>query len=94
MGRRESQRRGRPESVNAQATIGDDVLQRLVRVVLRDGAILVMMVLLFLPMHQGMGGFFHRSERRGLARDGSDLPERRNEKKNEDEPAAHLRSLA
>lgn len=94
MGGRERRGRSRPEGVNAQAAIGGDVLQRRVRIVLRDGAILVMVVLFLLPVHQGMGGFFHRSEGRGPARDRNDLPERREEEKNEDEPAAHPRSLA
>lgn len=86
--------RDRPEGLDAQATIGNDVLQRLVGVVPGHRAILVVVMLFFLPVQQGMGSFFRRREGRGLARDGSDLPERGDDEKNEDEPTAHRSSLA
>lgn len=79
--------------MDAQAAIGNDVLQRFIGIILRHRAILMMVVLLFLPVQQGMGRLFHRTEGRGLACNGNDLPERRDDEKNEDEPTTHGSSL-
>lgn len=80
--------------MDAQAAIGDDVLERFVGIVAGHRAVLMVVVLLFLPVQQGVGRRFRRAEGRGLARDGNHLPERRDDEKNEDESAAHPSSLA
>ncbi len=79
--------------MDAQAAIGNDVLERFVRVVLGHRAILMVVVLLFLPVQQGVRRFFLRAKSRGLARDGNDLPKRRDDEKNEDQSTMHGSSL-
>ena len=79
--------------MDAQAAIGNDVLQRFIGIVLGHCAILVMVVLLFLPVQQGVGRLFNRAKSRGLARDGNDLPKRRDDEKNEDQSTTHRSSL-
>lgn len=75
--------------MDVQAAIGNDMLERFVGVVPGHRAVLMVVVLLFLPVQQGVGRLFCRAEDRGLACDGNDLPERRDDEKNEDESAAH-----
>jgi hypothetical protein len=92
-GWRESQRRRGPDSLDAQAAIGNDVLQRLVRIILRHRAVFVVVMLFFLPVQQSVRGLFHRAKGCGLARDGNDLPKRRDDEKNEDQSTTHRSSL-
>lgn len=66
-----------PDRGRAQAAIGNDVLDGLVRVVLRHGPVIVMVMRLVLPVQDGVGHFFYICKRGGLPADGDGLPERR-----------------
>lgn len=78
-GRAEQRHARRHDRGAAEASICNDVLHGLVRGILRDQAVVVVMMRLLLPMKHHMRRLFHITQRLQMASDGQGLPEGRDQ---------------
>jgi hypothetical protein len=94
-GSRDEQRHAcRHDRRAAETPIGDHVSSRFIRVVLRDGTVIVVMMRLLLPMKDRMRSLLDIAQRLRVAANGQALPEGTDQQEQQGDAVAHGRSLA
>ncbi|MNV97629.1 hypothetical protein D3C71_1927760 [compost metagenome] len=91
--RRKREGSARPDQRCAQAAIGHHMLHGFVGIILRDRAIVVVVMGLLLPVECRMRDFLCIGKCGRLPGNGKGLPEHREQQKNESEAPTHTNSL-